>query len=234
MKFIIEFVLIFLLISIISCKSEDIDEELNSNVSLYLENIEEGDTIQLEDSINIIVGTSTINTELNEIVLSINEMEKAKTEKTTLEYLWKPNLLGVNTIKPLCKDDFNKSYSKEINVYVDSYVVAFLGKYEGVSSHWESIMGVKTSNSKQVIIETLQSKIDSTILMTTEYNNSGLKDTLSISISHDGKYFSSQGGGSTYRSLEITFIHDSILYKELRACGIPCMSGIEFSLPKNN
>jgi hypothetical protein len=116
------------------------------------------------------------------------------------------------------------------------YLDQWLGSYEGTSHHWTSYPvadGFYNSHTyKKIVVDVLKGEIDSTLNMTLTYNDTIVRYTNDLPISPEGGHFSQWGGGSSYGSLTVNFTADTLHYINFQKCGIPCSSGIDFSIAR--
>lgn len=121
------------------------------------------------------------------------------------------------------------------------YLSNWTGAYEGVSNHWRAAPSqndtgwtfLETHEDKAVLVTVQQGTLDSCLTLTITYNQSKVVTNENLKISFLGTHYSSWGGGSGAGHLSVTFTDDSLHYHYFQKCGIPCSSGIDFSIRKN-
>lgn len=121
------------------------------------------------------------------------------------------------------------------------YLSNWTGSYEGVSDHWiahpcQTDTGwtfLETHEDKAVFVGVQQGTLDSCLTLTITYDQTTVVTDENLKISILGAYDTSWGGGSGYGSLTVQFDDDSLHYRYFQKCGIPCSSGINFSVRKN-
>lgn len=148
---------------------------------------------------------------------------------------------GINVIKATAFDNRGGTGESEITIDVRSYLSDYTGIYEGTSYHWtqypqiiDGNMQIVTFDSyKSVRVVVEPSSQDSSLDFTITYNDSIIDTREGLDFSASGIHSSMWGQGSSSGTLDISFENDSLDYVYTQKCGIPCNSGIEFSIAKN-
>lgn len=118
-----------------------------------------------------------------------------------------------------------------------SYLDKWVSVYAGTSHHWGNYpvsmdSFVRTQKYKHVLAEVGKGDFDSTLNLTLIFDSITTITHIDLKFSDSGNHFSDSGGGSSYASLDIYFIADSLYYKSFNKCGIPCSVGVDFSIKK--
>lgn len=149
---------------------------------------------------------------------------------------------GNNRIKATVYDNNGAKGEAEIMIEVKSYLTRWLGTYEGTSRHVESypkiindqFQLVTNVSYRNVSINVEIGDQDSCLYFLITYNDSIIDTKEDLLFSNLGFHFSQWGVASGYGSLNISFESDSMHYNYFQKCGIPCDSGVDFDIKKND
>jgi hypothetical protein len=119
---------------------------------------------------------------------------------------------------------------------LDTYLNQWMGKYEGTSHHWMTYPGdsgmINSNTDKHVLVHVQKSSLDSCLNFTFTFDDTLINNINDIYFLPTGKHFSDWGGGSGYGSVTIEFEPDRMNYHYFQKCGIPCSSGVDFTIDK--
>lgn len=139
-------------------------------------------------------------------------------------------ILCISIVFFSCKKDEEKNEEKT------SYLDQWVGKYKGTSHHWSTYPSdtilITNDEYKEVSVEVKKNETGSSLDLTLTYNDGNVDFKNGLEFSSSGHHFSKWGGGSGYGSLTIDFMSNSLCYDYFQKCGIPCDSGIDFTIKK--
>jgi hypothetical protein len=118
------------------------------------------------------------------------------------------------------------------------YLKPWLGKYEGSAHSWSASPDPDWNMEYResfptVSVEVVQGEADSTVVLHMVFNDSMELSTEALIISDSGTYYANWGGGSSFGSLSVKFLNDSLYYISFQKCGVPCSSGRDYIIGRS-
>ena len=150
--------------------------------------------------------------------------------------------IGNNRIKAIAYDNNGAKGDGDIIIEIKSYLSKWIGIYRGTSHYWSSYPSetngewqfITNDSYRNVSVDVKYGEQDSCLNFEITYNDSIVDKKENLLFSNVGVHFSQWGGGSGYGSLNINFNSDSLHYDNFQKCGMPCNSGIDFDIKKND
>lgn len=180
---------------------------------------------------------------IDKVEFLLNETAVSTVSEPPYSYDWNIETeknIGSNRIKAIAYDNNGAKGEGEVIIEIKSYLSKWIGTYGGTSHYWESsptkINGewqiTLYDSYENVSVDVVFGEQDSCLNFVITYNDSIIDTKDNLLFSNIGVHHSYWGGGSSQGALNINFKSDSLHYKEFQACGMPCISGIDFNIKK--